>query len=142
MRTLLHTRLSAGLAASPLRGAEAQPRIYQVGSLGVGAVPADPVKPFMTIRQMPSTRYREVRDTSRANRQTWQIYCYDTRGSLLRIDSIMQLAEPIVESLEGLQSPTGAWCFEALWLGISQDFGDDNYDAVARYATVQLSSNK
>ena len=141
MRQLLHSRLSQGMMSTDLRDGEPQPRIYPASSLGRGGIPANPAKPFMTFRQMPSARYREVRETSRANRQTWQIYCYDERGSLLRVDDLLSQAEVIVESLEGVQSPSGAWCFEALWVGVSQDFTDDNYDAVARYATVQLSSN-
>ena len=142
MRRLLHTRLSEGLASTDLQGTDPQPRIYPLGSLGAGDIPADPIKPFMTFRQMPSSRYREVRETSRAERQTWQLYCYDHPGSLLRIDDILGQAELIIESLEGTRSPSGAWCFEALWVGVSQDFRDDNYDAVARFATVQLSTNK
>lgn len=136
MRQLLYSSMVAGFAGSELQG------IYQLGTVGVGDVPANPPRPFMVMRQMPSTRYQTVRDTSKANRQGWQLYFYDDPGSLLRIDALLAIAELVVDGLEGVQSSSGAWCFESLWVGISQDFRDESYDAVARFATIQLSTNK
>lgn len=142
MRRLLHQQLNLGMAGTPVQGNDPAPRIYQLGALGIADIPASPAKPFISTRQLPSARYREVRETSRAERQTWQIYVYDEPGSLLRIDELMHQIEDVVETLDGMQSPSGAWCFEALWVGVSQDFRDENYDAVARFATVQLSTNR
>jgi hypothetical protein len=141
VRTLLYQAMKTDLAGHPSGVGN---RIHQISSLGQGdgaaQVPPAPEKPFLIVRQMITTRYRDVRETSRSERQSFQIYCYDHRGSYVQIDEILRSLQPTVERLEGVRSPTGAFCFQAEWLGLSQDYTDEQYDAIVRFANDQMSA--
>lgn len=142
MRSLLYQTLVDLYEADDEWSDAGVPRIYQAGTLGHNGIPAQPKKPFATIRMLPSSRFLEVRDTSAAERQTFQINAFDEIGSsYLRIDAFLRGCMAPIEALVGVRSSSGARCFEALWLGMSQDLPDEAYQAITKFATAQLSSS-
>lgn len=141
MRKLVFVTLQAAFLSTEKLGG-ATPRIYQAGSLGVDPIPSFPEKPFLVVRELPSQKYSQVKETSTAHRHTFQIWGYDERGSYTDIDDYMHLAEISLCSLAGVVSPSGNRCLGVDWLGVSQDFSDDTYDAIVRYGNVQISSNR
>lgn len=148
MRTLVYSLLKEGYNSyAPLLNQDGQTlRIYGASALGSGvgdlAIPAVPQLPFLSIRQMPSQRFREVRELSTANRQTYQIYFYDVRGGYTRIDEMARMAQSFLEGNVGTVSPSGARCLGCEWLSVSQDFTDEQYDAIVRFGTAQLTSTR
>lgn len=137
METILHPALLDAVADTAVDS-----RVYQASSLGVDDVPPDPMKPFIVWRELPSTYYQEVSDTSRATRHTYSVYIYDFRGSYSRINDIGAAIREHLKTLEGFRTPEGVLCTRAAWLGMSQTFGDEQYEANVRYATVVLDGNQ
>lgn len=144
MRQLIFTALGIEFPEDDpdMRTSEGKLKVYAAGSLGVGDIPASPHKPFMIIRIMGSARYAQVRRGSRSKRHAVQLYCYDQPGSLLRIDRLLQRASDKLESLEGVRSPSGVLCIGAEATSLSQDFTDEQYEAIVRFATIQMSASQ
>lgn len=142
MRTLLYEKLADRWKDDAEWAEGGAARIYAAGTLGHNGVPSQPKKPFATIRSLPSQRYQEVREVSKAERHTFQIYAYDEIGlSYLRIEEFLHGCRDVIDTLVGVQSSSGLWCIEALWLGMSQDLPDETYEAITKFATTQLSSS-
>jgi hypothetical protein len=137
METILHPALLEALV-----GSDVADRVYQASSLGVQDVPPDPMKPFIVWRELPSTLYQEVAETSNSTRHTYSIYIYDFRGSYSRINELGGFIRDHIKTLEGTRTPEGVLCTRAAWLGMSQTFGDEQYEANVRYATVVLDGNQ
>lgn len=132
---LLHQTLANGLVSDT----DIQGRIYQASSLGVADIPPLPKKPFLVWRPMPSAAFREVFESgSGAAEHTFNLYCYDHRGESSRLTRILQATKPLIEGLVGTRSSTGALCIGARWVNMSQTSEDEQYDAVFRFAVVQL----
>lgn len=137
MEEILHPAILDAMAATDVAD-----RVYQSSSLGVDDVPPNPMKPFIVWRELPTTNYDVVAETSNATRHTYAIYFYDFRGSYARINALGRRLRDRIKTLAGQTAPSGALCTRAAWVSMSQTFGDEQYEANVKYATVVLDGNQ
>lgn len=136
MRKLVFATLSAALVDTAVGD-----RIYQRSAAGVGAVPANPQKPFVIYGEGVTDPYEEVSETSDAERIPYQVYFYDHMGSYIQIGKLARTIEPAIKALVGQYSPSGALCLGVSWGGISQDFVDPDYEASVRFASFTVTGS-
>jgi len=115
-------------------------RVFAPTALGVGNIPADPQKPYLTWNEMPSDRVASVRETSRATLRQYQFFVYDEAGDTLRVNEILSHLRRVVEDLAPYNQD-GIRISEATWLGESQVYSDDEMGAVVRYGLAQFMVN-
>lgn len=116
------------------------PRIYQLGSLGVGKIPAKPDFPYILISENPATVNNVVRDTGpKSHTRNFMIYSYDHHGrGYLRIEQGLRVVRDTLIVLTAAVSPSGARCTHVEWTGLSVDSRDSDYEANVKWATFKF----
>lgn len=137
MRELIYTTLSTTPAVTALVGTN----IWAANTLGVDPVPARPPTPFILIDEQPNFVFQEVRKTSRAVRQTFDIRCYDARGDYLRIDQTLRTVRDTLLGVVQQKSPSGALCIDARWEGTGLDSDDPDLDMIFKTCTMSFVTN-
>lgn len=137
MRTLIYNSLLVTPGLADVNG-----RIYQRGSLGVGDVPASPVKPYLVMGELSPVIHPEVRDTARTVSHMFQFHAYDERGSFIRIERLLYAVRETVLGLVTVVSPTGARCTDAEWTDVSGDLSDAQLDANVKFIIMRVTANK
>jgi hypothetical protein len=140
MRTLLYQTIKGLPALTPYLGDE--PRVWPMGTLGKGDIPARPEPVFILYRQLPSTDFPEVRKAGQSNTKTFEVFVYDEAGDYLRIDDVLSILIPAVKSLKLVASPSGARCTDVRWTGNGADGFDADLDMFVRNTTFQFVSNQ
>lgn len=138
MKQLLYSRLQADAELAEVVG----DRIYESSALGVGDVPASPAKPYILYTELPSSPYRDVRETSRAKARIFQIWCYDERGSFIRIERVLALVRETLLGSVAEVSPSGARCTDVEWQGESSDIVDVPLDSNAKFVLIRFTASQ
>lgn len=137
MRTLVYHSLSTLAALNDLAPGLTN-RIYPVGSLGVGDIPAEPDRPYIQYGFDTHTPYAEVREGGGPLRHIMRVFYYDDRGDYLRIDAIHKLVRQTIEGLTTQVSPTGVRCTDAMFLTLGGDLVDNVRSLNVKQATFRL----
>lgn len=138
MRVLIANALIAGPGADPAVGG----RVYEASALGQPGIPAEPLKPYITYIEDPSTVIRGVQETSKAQHRNFRIQVHDDLGSFVRIERILALVRETMLSLESKVSPTGAVCMGMWWTGNSSDITDPARGYNVKFSTFRATTNK
>lgn len=137
IRAMVHDSLMEVFAGAPVQG-----RVYQMGALGTGDIPARPDFPYLMHREMDVSPSLGVQDTSRAADIPYQIYAYDERGSAVRVKELLIIARERLLLLPGSSHPSGSYCFGVRWTGFSQDFGNEEYAATVKFASFAITASE
>lgn len=132
---------------TPALQAKIARRFYLAGALGKGkgdaAIPANPTKPFVVVREIDVLPANVAKDTSpNVCRRVYQVYVHDERGTYSRIDQILAILRETVRGLRDQVSSTGSRCIDATWDTVSADTEDLTYDSNMKYATFSLVSSE
>lgn len=113
-------------------------RIYPVGALGIGDIPAAPDRPYIQYGFDTHTPYPEVREGGGPLRHVLRVFYYDDRGDYLRIDAIHKVVRQTIEGLTTQVSPSGVRCTDALFLTLGGDLVDNVRSLYVKQATFRL----
>lgn len=136
MRGLIQTSL---LAQEPLANLVGD-RIYGVGALGLGDVPAEPQTPYVQWGEESASPYSEVRETSSVKARVFRFYVYDDKGSYTVIDDIHELLRQTLEGLVGVVSPSGRRCTGVGTYTLGGDLVDETRRLAVKSATCRLTA--
>lgn len=114
-------------------------RVYSMGSLGHGNIPAAPQKPFIIINDAGTLAFRGFQDVSRPGNTMLQIYAYQNRGSYTTINRLLVAIRETLLALPGKTSPSDLYrCTGLTWTGFSRESEDETFDANMRYVTADI----
>lgn len=114
-------------------------RVYSLGGLGHGGIPAMPQKPFIIINDGGSFAFLGMQDVTRPARTALQVYAYQKRGSYTTINRLLIAIRETLLALPGQSSPSGLYrCTGLTWTGFSREDEDQTYDANMRYVTADI----
>lgn len=111
---------------------------FAAHSLGVGPVPADPIKPWVAWNELPATVNRVVRRTSNSKIRSFQFFVYDEAADFTIINMTLAVLERIVKEMAPFTSPDGVRCSDSEWFGISGNLPADAYDGIVRFGTARF----
>lgn len=134
MRQLIYQTLAGTAEITAAVGTN----IFTPNTLGTDPVPARPPTPFLIIAEQPNFVFQEVRKTSKATAQVFDIRCYDQRGDYLRIDDILRKARDTLLGVTLQVSPSGAKCIDVRWVGTSLDSEDPDLDMIFKAITMRF----
>lgn len=135
VRQLVYSRL---VGSEPLQ-AMVEDRIWPMGSLGVGDIPAAPKLPCIMYAFGEAPAYTRVRETSKSVAIPLRIHVYGERGSYTDIDEIHRLVRDTLEGLGGQVSPSGRRCTDSVFLSLGPDSTSSQPDAATKVALYRIT---
>lgn len=135
MRTLVYSSLMANQVLQDIIAG----RLYPTGSLGTGAIPSEPDKPYVQYGFDSHAIYDAVREGGGPQRHMLRVWYYDDRGDFLRIDEIHALVRQTIEGLTQAVDPTtGTRCTDAMFLTLGGDLTDNVRSLAVKQASFRL----